>query len=50
MVKGILNVVINIGATAINLILNNFEYFAGGIFMGLLFIGGGYSYYRSRRK
>ena len=42
--------VTNIGATAINLILNNFEYFAGGIFMGLLFIGGGYSYYRSKRK
>ena len=42
--------VTNIGTTAISLILNNFEYFAGGIFMGLLFIGGGYSYYRSRRK
>ncbi len=40
----------NIGSSAINLILNNFEYFVGGIFMGLLFIGGGYTYYRSKRE
>lgn len=39
----------NIGSSTINLILNNFEYFVGGIFIGVLFIGGGYTYYKNKR-
>ena len=40
----------NIGSTAINIILNNFEYFSIGIFLGLLMIGGGYTYYKGKRS
>ncbi len=40
----------NIGSTAINIILNNFEYFSVGIFLGLLMIGGGYTYFRGKKS
>ncbi|MHB8372002.1 MAG: hypothetical protein ACYDAO_03610 [Thermoplasmataceae archaeon] len=40
----------NIGSAAINIILNNFEYFSGGLFIGLLMIGGGYSYIKFRKR